>query len=293
MRDTPTVLKSGEFAARVQAALPALSATDQRVIEFMLASPESVIASSATELANTVGVAQSSVVRSCQRIGYAGYHDVKLALARDLAHVQHEDTRLSHDGDVDANTPAAQVLQRILGRSARALTEVSATISLRSFEHAVDRLVTTAKLLVIGNGTSAAPALDTAYRFSMMGIDASGPTGAIAQHMSAAQLTASDTCLVISHTGVTRETLTVADAAKSTGAHILAITSHRESPLTHLADTAMVAGGPEHGFRLEAMSSRMAHLGVIDALFVATALRRPGAEDALDLMANVTASHSL
>lgn len=293
MSDTPLNLRSGEFATRAQTALPVLSETDRRVIEFVLASPDLVISSSATELARTIGVSQSSVVRSCQRIGYAGYQDVKLAVARDLARAQHDDARLAHEEGIDSTTPAHQVLDRILRRSALALSDASATIDPENFARAVKHIVSAARLLVIGNGTSAAPAYDAAYRFSMMGINTSGPADTISQHMAAAQLSASDVCMVVSHTGVTRETLQTALAAKSAGSHVVAITSYRDSPLTQIADTTLVAGGPEHGFRLEAMSSRMAHLSVIDALFVATAVQRPGASDALDLMAEVTATHSL
>ncbi|MEU8726327.1 hypothetical protein [Streptomyces antimycoticus] len=42
------------------------------------------------------------------------------------------------------------------------------------------------------------------------------------------------------------------------------------------------------------MASRLAHLGIIDALFVGIALRRPTASTkALDLMADTTIEHSL
>lgn len=116
----------------------------------------------------------------------------------------------------------------------------------------------------------------------------------MAQHLSARQLDTSGACLVISNTGATRETLMVAGAAKRTGAFIAAITSYSSSPLTRIADATLVAGGPEHGFRLEAMSSRLAQLGVVDAIFVGIAVRRPhDSADALDTMADITAEHSL
>ncbi|MFE2036062.1 hypothetical protein ACFXBB_22945, partial [Streptomyces scopuliridis] len=62
-------LVSGEFVTRAQAALPSLRATDKRVIEMILSAPEAVVRGSVTELAQKAGVAQSSAVRACQRIG--------------------------------------------------------------------------------------------------------------------------------------------------------------------------------------------------------------------------------
>ncbi|MHA7224448.1 MurR/RpiR family transcriptional regulator, partial [Arthrobacter sp. RHLT1-20] len=96
-------------------------------------------------------------------------------------------------------------------------------------------------------------------------------------------------CIVVSHTGATRESLLVAEAAHAAGAFVIVITSFRNSPLTRVADASLVAGEREHDFRLEAMASRLAHLGVVDALFVGIAVRRPKASTkALDMMADIT-----
>lgn len=290
VREQPP-LAGGGFLARAQAALPQLGATDQQVIKAILDDPEQAVRSSVTELAARAGTAPSSAVRTCQRLGYRGFQDVKVALARDLASQERE---LSHGEGIDSTTPLSDLLGAILRRSGRALADAAQTIDPAAFALAVERIAAASRVLVIGNGTSAAPAQDAAYRFSSLGLIASAPGDAIAQHLAARQLNPSCACVVISHTGVTRETLVSAEAASKTGATLIAVTSFLRSPLTGIADAALVAGGPEQGFRLEAMASRLAHLGVIDALFVAVAVRRPDvATSALDLMADVTVEHSL
>ncbi|MGW3958103.1 MurR/RpiR family transcriptional regulator, partial [Streptomyces sp. NPDC004752] len=90
-------LVSGEFATRAQAALPSLGGTDKRVIELILSGPEAVVCGSVTELAQKAGVAQSSAVRACQRLGYRGYQDVKLAITRDLAQQDEQEQELAHE----------------------------------------------------------------------------------------------------------------------------------------------------------------------------------------------------
>jgi RpiR family transcriptional regulator, carbohydrate utilization regulator len=56
---------------------------------------------------------------------------------------------------------------------------------------------------------------------------------------------------------------------------------------------ALIAGGPDQGFRGEAMVSRLAHLAVLTALFVGVALARlKESRSALDHMAAVTRAHS-
>ena len=101
-----------------------------------------------------------------------------------------------------------------------------------------------------------------------------------------------DVCLAISHTGATRETLAATRAAAEAGATTIAITSFLRSPLTEVAAITLVAGSRETNYRVEAMASRMAHLAVLDALFVAVALQdRQRALAAQDAHAAVMAEH--
>ena len=70
------------------------------------------------------------------------------------------------------------------------------------------------------------------------------------------------------------------------------ITSFSRSPVSRLADVLLVAGGPELSFRHEAMASRLAHLSLLDALYVAVAMRsHEPARTALDAATEVIAAH--
>jgi RpiR family carbohydrate utilization transcriptional regulator len=285
---------SGEFATRAQAALPGLGDTDKRVIEMILHDPDAVVRSSVTELARRAGVAQSSAVRACQRVGYRGYQDVKLAITRDLAHQDRHDHALAHDDGIDGQTPASDLLERILRRSGLALVDAAKTVDPELLSSAIERIAVANRVLVVGNGTSAAVAHDVAYRLSALGLVTLCPPDVMSQHLSARHLDESCVCLVVSHTGASRESLLAAEAARTAGAFVVAITSFTNSPLTRIVDASLIAGGPEYGFRLEAMASRLAHLGVADALFVGIAVRHPqAATKALDQMADITVEHSL
>ena len=100
--------------------------------------------------------------------------------------------------------------------------------------------------------------------------------------------------VAISHSGSTRETLTAVEAASSAGAHTAAITTFARSPLAQSVDHALLAGGTESEFRIAAVSSRIAHLAVVDALFVAVAGLRPErARAAQELWSDMIDEHRL
>lgn len=59
------------------------------------------------------------------------------------------------------------------------------------------------------------------------------------------------------------------------GAGTIAITSFADSPISDYADICLVAYSDESRYPVEAVSSRIAHIAILDALSVALALRAP------------------
>src|ERR1700691_6652600 len=73
----------GSFV-RLQGAYSGLRAAEQRVADFILKHPDELIYLTVTELAERTNTSESTVVRLCQKIGYKGYQEFKIVLARDL-----------------------------------------------------------------------------------------------------------------------------------------------------------------------------------------------------------------
>jgi hypothetical protein len=61
-----------------------LRTAEQRVADFILKHAEELIYLTVTELAERTQTSESTVVRLCQKIGYKGYQEFKIMLARDL-----------------------------------------------------------------------------------------------------------------------------------------------------------------------------------------------------------------
>ncbi|HBS74089.1 MAG TPA: MurR/RpiR family transcriptional regulator, partial [Microbacterium sp.] len=72
-------------SARVAALAPSMQPSERRVAEAIAADIESAIDRSAQELAEAVGVGRATVIRTAQTLGYDGYPQLRVALARELA----------------------------------------------------------------------------------------------------------------------------------------------------------------------------------------------------------------
>ena len=68
--------------AQIRSLAASLSKTDRRVVNVILEDPERVVRGTISDLADSAAVSPSSVVRTCQRLGYSGFGQARISLAR-------------------------------------------------------------------------------------------------------------------------------------------------------------------------------------------------------------------
>jgi len=111
-------------------------------------------------------------------------------------------------------------------------------------------------------------AMDAFHKFVRTGIKAFAFIDSHFQLMSASQLGENDVAVVISHSGTNKDTLNILKTAKKNGAKTIGITSFPKSPICQFSDVALYTSSEETEYRSEALSSRIAQLSLIDALYV-------------------------
>lgn len=256
--------------AQIRSALPALRPSDAKVARALLDAPGSLLSLTVAEVAAAAGVSDATVIHCCKELGFSGFQHLKFELARDHAPASsllHEARRLG------SGSPTAEVVADVLGSTVAAVRDVSATLDVKHFEAVVDAILRAQRICVIGSMPSLILAEDAAYRLSTIGRSAEAPATDTAQRLACTLLTPGDLCLVISHTGATKQSFAAVQAATAAGATTAAITSFAGSRLASSVQHPLIAGAAAVSVRVEAMASRFAHLAVIDALYVATILR--------------------
>lgn len=275
--------------ARIRAIAPSLPPSDRRAAEVIVEWDEEVLTRSITEVAQAANVAESTVIRACRRLGFDGYQALKLAIARD----RRPQSELVAD-EIASDDGMDAVVAKLFAASAAVLSEAATSVNTASLDAVAEAMVRADRVLFVGVGPSSSIAQDAAYRFRCIGLRVEAPVDSLSQHLAARLLRAGDVCVAISHTGSTHETLRSVAAASAAAAVTAAVTSFARSPLTEAVDYPLVAGGRQLGFRVEAMASRLAHLCVLDALYVGVAMRTtPEVLDTLALHHQVASEHQL
>ncbi len=266
--DVPAARGRAALLAHVDGRLPPLQAAEARVAHVLLSQPARAVFRSVAELAAETSTSGATVVRCAKKLGFRGFHDLKTSLAEELAGSARPVAPAGGRPD-----PRVAALAQVTAAGAASVRDAAALVDAGVFHATVAALDGAQRVLVVGVGGSAALCRDTASRLTAIGLHAEAPADVHDQHVRARLLHAGDVCMALSHTGATRETLAPVRAAAAVGATTVAITSFATSPLTALADHALVAATRPVAADLAPLATRLAHLALLDSLVVAIARR--------------------
>lgn len=266
--EVPTVAQG--VLARLRSAHGSLSEAERRVADAVEADPEGIVRLPVKGLAARISVSEATIVRFCRSLGYAGLRDLRLALAAETL-APH---RLIHEA-IAPDDPLAVVVGKVLASDMQAIADTLAMLDMDALERAVDAIVGAPRVELYGIGSSVPVALDAHYRLLRIGLPATVVTDAHMQALSASRLPPGAVAFAVSHTGRSSEIRTALGHARSAGATTVLLTSHTNAPLAAHADIQLVTASPSSALRPEAVSSRIAHLALVDALSVVLGLRNP------------------
>lgn len=271
MRARGAVSRAGGAGAtvRIRGAVPSLLPAERKVAEYVLSSPEDVMASSVGEVAAASRVSEATVVRFCRAAGFLGFADMKIGLAREivspLASTLHEDVSEKDDPETLA--------RKVFGANIDTLRDTLNALDPAAVERAAGLVAGAGRTLVIGVGTSAPIAFDAYVKLMRLGLLVSAQTDAHLMMMEAALLSKRDVILAISHSGATKDPVEAVETGKRAGARTVAVTSNHMSPLAKATDVTLITASKEMKFRTEALASRIAQSSIIDLLYVAVGLK--------------------
>ena len=257
--------------AQIKAARERLSKAEQRVADYVLGYPDDIMNQSIGALAGRIGVSQPTVARFCLALGFTGFKEFKLRLVQSLA----GGVPFVHR-DVGVGDPASALVAKVLDRTIAALMRVRNELDAVALDQAIHLLANARTIEFYGAGNSGIIAADAQHKFFRLGVPTVAYSDAHIHGMAATLLQPGDVVMAISNTGRTRDLLRSVECARQAGADVVGITASG-SPLAKLSTVALCADVEEDPDVYSPMTSRIAHLAIIDVLAVGVALSRgPG-----------------
>ncbi|WP_213818902.1 MurR/RpiR family transcriptional regulator [Garciella nitratireducens] len=265
-----------EVFLKIKSQYSGFNSTEKKVANFILSRPEKVIYSTISQVAEQLEISDATVFRFCKKIGFKGFQAVKISLAKDFNEENHNSHINKKISDTDDEVT---VLHKVFQANISSLNESLHSINPKNIKKAIDFLLNADQIVFYGNGGSGAVAMDAQHKFLRLGMRVSAYTDNHLQLMSAAQLGKNDVMVIISHSGSNLNMINLLEFAKENATKTIGITSFSKSPIDEKVDISLNAISQETEYQFEAFSSRIAHLTIIDALYVNVALKRKELSD--------------
>jgi DNA-binding MurR/RpiR family transcriptional regulator len=244
-----------------------LRPAEKKVASYILDNGGQVVYQSITELASATGTSDATIIRFANALGFSGYQELKIALARELV----SPDRNIHE-DIDPRDSLQVAVNKAFQANVQAVSDTLNVLDIESLQRAIDAVVGANHVYLYGVGTSSLSAQDAYYKLLRVGIHANFYADAHMQAISTAMIGEDDVVIGFSHSGSTRDVVDVLSLARERGACIVCVTNRVRSPMAKLADIVLRTASEETPFGSGGVPSMIAQLSVVDALFVGVSL---------------------
>ena len=145
-----------------------LTRIERQIADYILNNSGQVLEMNVAEVAAAAGTAGSAVIRFCKKLGYTGFSQFRMALARELAVYPSVPSAPPRTGE-----SLSEVAQKVFMSGIRTMQNTAAMMEQSQLEQLVSMLAQAERICVFGVGTSASIAEDSQYRFLQLGYPSS------------------------------------------------------------------------------------------------------------------------
>ncbi|PCO05322.1 transcriptional regulator HexR [Microbulbifer flavimaris] len=261
-------MKPAEVTQKISEQLSSMRKSERKVAEYILANPDEVIHMRIVDLATEAQVSEPTVVRFCRAVGCSGFQEFKLNLAQQLA----SSPSFGQIAVTETDT-IAEYKRKVFDSTVDTLLNVRDTIDNRALEAAVAAIAPAKRVEFFGFGASGAVASDAQHKFFRLQLATAAHSDHHMQNMSAMSMEPGDVVVAISQSGRTKALLHSMEMVKQQGGTVIGL-APSGSPVAQQATIPLEVDVEEDIEIYTPLSSRIAHLVVIDTLAIGVAQRK-------------------
>lgn len=226
---------------------------EKKVADYVLENPQEAVNATVSELAKASGVSDATVVRMCHHLGYKGYYQFRLMLAKDVGRNNEQDN-------------GSNAVVRIFQDYANIMTAIGDNIDEEVMQGCVNLIKTCKQAHIMAVGNTTPLALYMGFRLGRLGVKC---TCAISPEyfLNYVNLADEDDIIIaISHSGSSKQIIQGMELGKEKKLKMMAITGSRQSPVFQLADYTLISNGKNESFDFYKNYAHLNETALIDAL---------------------------
>ena len=262
---------------KIRALQGELSPNERKIARFIIDNPGLIRDYSSQNLANSVGVSQSSIVKFSQKLGYQGFPDLKLAIHE--AVLLGSDANGGGEAQKDESEGGGSIRERLYQIKAEALRNTMELNEDKRLMAAVDVLEKSERIQIIALGAGSMVARNFASMLIQVGKSVIAEVDTYIQLSSVATLGKKDAAFLISYSGQSPRMLGIVKEAKKAGATIVTLTNYNANPVRSLADVQLYSVSRVGESEVPQIVSSTSQQFIVDLLFSQLVARSPKARE--------------
>ncbi len=253
----------------------ALGKAEKKIADVLLNNDKSVPSMFIGDFAQLCDCSVATVTRFSKKLGFNGFPQLKIALAREKD--------FSPVGEnITAADTAAEVFAKICNDIYGSLERTKKSINADELQKCCEAVISADKIFIFGLGNSASVAQDAAHKLFRLGKDSTAYTDNHMQAIAATHTGKGSLVIGVSHSGKSKDIVEALKLSRENGATTVAITSLGNHPLKKVSDIVLNTVSEETNYRILGLSSRIAQLAIIDAIYSYLVCHLPGAIDSIN-----------
>ena len=253
----------------------ALGKAEKKIADVLLNNDKSVPSMFIGDFAQLCDCSVATVTRFSKKLGFNGFPQLKIALAR-------EKDFPPVGKNITAADTAAEVFAKICNDIYGSLERTKKSINADELQKCCEAVISADKIFIFGLGNSASVAQDAAHKLFRLGKDSTAYTDNHMQAIAATHTGKGSLVIGVSHSGKSKDIVEALKLSRENGATTVAITSLGNHPLKKVSDIVLNTVSEETNYRILGLSSRIAQLAIIDAIYSYLVCHLPGAIDSIN-----------
>jgi len=251
---------------KIRAERDQMSAIERRIADYILENSRLLRDYSSQQLANSLGISQSSVVKFSQKLGFKGYPDLKFSIGEAVA----RENGVQELGALAeaAEHPHAALAEDLIRAKSRAEEETRLINPPAQVDAVAAAIGGAGRVLLVGLGEDGIPARAFAMKLSLLGMSSAYHFDPVLVAPCIASAAASDVLFVFSEHGKQPELCRLARQARKKRSKVVSVTRNTANPLRAQADYALLVSAHDARPPFEVLLYASAVQHVLDLLFV-------------------------
>jgi len=251
---------------KIRAERDQMSAIERRIADFILENAHLLRDYSSQQLANSLRISQSSVVKFSQKLGFKGYPDLKVSVSEAVARENgNGESRAAPPSRTDPQAALAADLWRSKSLAEEETRLINTPAKISEIAKSIDAA---GRVFVIGVGEDGVPARAFAAKLALLGIPVICHTDPVFMSAAAAVAGKGDVLVLFSEHGRQPALAQTERQFHEQRGKVISVTRHSANPLRAHADLSLLVSAHDDRAHIQPLIYQAVLQQLLDLVFV-------------------------